>query len=328
MRRREFVKIAGGAFMAWPAAARGQQPGKIYRIGYLALLPGEDRTLMKPLLSRLDELGYTEGRNLTVKYRSAEGHPEQLPQLAAELVGSRPEVLIAGFGTLAAKAAKAATTTISIVFTTAGDPVGAGLVANLARPGGNLTGFSFLFVELHPKRLELLSELIPRARVIALLVNPNFSSGADRIIQDVQGAARAKGIRLHILKAGTEAEIDAAFATLAQQHAGALLVGSAPLFDSRREQIVALASRHAVPAIYPWRTFVVSGGLISYGTSLTDVYRQVGMYAGKILKGAKPADLPVQQPTRFELVINLKTAKPLGLAVPQSLLARADEVIE
>jgi putative tryptophan/tyrosine transport system substrate-binding protein len=207
------------------------------------------------------------------------------------------------------------------------DPVKDGLVASLARPGGNLTGISFLFVDLHPKRLELLSELVPQAWVIALLVNPNFS-GAERVIRVVQEAARTKGVQLHTLKASTESEIDTAFATLGQLHAGALLVGSDPFFDSRREQLVALASRHAVPAMYEGRDFVESGGLISYGPSLRTVDRQLGTYAGKILKGAKPADLPVQQPTAFELVINLKTAKALGLAVPQSLLAGADQVIE
>jgi putative tryptophan/tyrosine transport system substrate-binding protein len=208
------------------------------------------------------------------------------------------------------------------------DPVADGLVASLARPGGNLTGVSFLYVELHPKRLELLSELVPQAKVIATLVNPNFSSGAERIIRDVQEAARAKGVQLQILKAGTEGEIDAAFATLAQLHADALLVGSDPFFDSRREQLVALASRHAIPAIYPGREFAAAGGLISYGSSLPAVIHQFGVYAGKILKGAKPADLPVQRPTAFELVVNLKTAKALNLTVPQSILARADEVIE
>jgi putative ABC transport system substrate-binding protein len=216
---------------------------------------------------------------------------------------------------------------IPIVFMGVGDPVGEGLVASLARPGGNLTGFSNLFIELHPKRLELLSELAPEARVIALLVNPN-NPNAERIIRDVQEAARAKGVQLPILKAGTESEIDAAFASLVELQAGALFVRGDAFFANRREQLVRLASGHAVPAIYMWNDLVAAGGLISYGIDNIDVWRQAGIYAGRILKGAKPADLPVQQPTKFELVVNLKTAKALGLTVPPSILARADEVIE
>jgi putative ABC transport system substrate-binding protein len=247
--------------------------------------------------------------------------------LAADLVGRQVDVIVTQGGIPPIQAAKRATSTIPIVFVIGVDPVALGLVASFARPGGNLTGFSMLTAELNPKRLELLSELVPQARVIALLVNPN-NPRAERLIADMQEAARAKGVQLPILKASTESEIDAAFATLVQRQAGALVVGNDPFFNSRREQLVALASRHAVPAIYEWREFAVSGGLISFGTSLTAVYRQSGIYAGKILKGAKPADLPVQQPTTFELVINLKTAQALGLTVAQSMLVRADEVIE
>jgi len=227
-----------------------------------------------------------------------------------------------------ALAAKSATSTIPIVFRGGGDPVAGGLVASLARPGGNLTGVSFIPNELTAKRLELLSELVPQAGVIALLVNPTSGANIERVIRDVQEAARTKGLQLHVLKASSESEIDTAFASLVQLHAGALVVGADPFLSGRREQLVALASRHAVPAIYAWREFADSGGLISYGSSLTAAFRLVGAYAGKVLKGAKPADLPVQQPTIFELVINLKAAKALGLEVPPTLVARADKVIE
>ena len=275
----------------------------------------------------LSEAGYVEGQNVAIEYRWAEGHYDRLPALAADLVGRKVDLIVArrpACGTGGEKRdlddpdrlhQSAATRS-----GTAWSPVSPGRAATSRASASSP-------IELTPKRLELLSELVPQARVIALLVNPNNPT-AERIIRDVQEAARAKGVQLHILKAGTESEIDAAFASLAQLHAGALVVGADPFFNSRREQLVALASRHAVPAIYEWREFAAAGGLISYGASLTAAFRQVGIYAGKILKGAKPADLPVQQPTKFELVINLKTAKALGLTVPQSLLARADEVIE
>jgi putative tryptophan/tyrosine transport system substrate-binding protein len=245
--------------------------------------------------------------------------------LAADLVGRKVDVIVAGFPA-AAQAAKSATSAIPIVFTT-GDAVGDGFVASLARPGGNLTGISFLTVELSAKRFELLSELVSQARVIALLVNPN-NPVTEHMMPAVQEAARAKGVQLHILKASTESEIDAAFAALVQRQAGALVVSSDPFFFNRREQLVVLAARHAVPAIYEFREVAADGGLISYGASITGVFRQVGIYTGRILKGAKPADLPVEQPTTFELVINMKTAKALGLTIPPALLSRVDEVIE
>jgi putative ABC transport system substrate-binding protein len=274
----------------------------------------------------LSENGFVEGQNLAIDYRWAEGRYDRLPALAADLVARKVDVIVASAGTGIA-AAKGATSTIPIVFFGGGDLVAAGLVASLGRPGGNLTGISIFGRELNPKRLDLVSEVVPQAGVIALLVNPNGPS-AELTMRDVQEAASAKGLQLHILQASTESEIDAAFISLVERQAGGLVVGSDPFFNSRREQLVALAARHAVPAIYEWREFAAAGGLISYGPSITDTWRQVGIYAGRVLKGAKPADLPVQQPTKFELVVNLKTATTLGLTVPQSILARADEVIE
>jgi putative ABC transport system substrate-binding protein len=328
VRRREFIALAGGgAALSWPLAARAQQKTTPV-IGFLSSSsPGPNAANMAAFRQGLSETGYIEGQNLAIEYRWAEFRYDQLPGLAADLAGRPVDVIVTQGGIPPIQAAKSATSTIPIVFVVGVDPVALGLVASFARPGGNLTGISMLTAELNPKRLELLSELVPQAGVIALLVNPN-NPRAERLIADMQEAARTKRVQLPILKAGTETEIDAAFASLVEPHAGALVVGNDPFFNSRREQLVALASRHAVPAIYEWREFAVAGGLISYGTSLTSVYRQSGIYTGKILKGAKPADLPVQQPTTFELVINLKTAQALGLTVPQSLLARADEVIE
>ncbi len=297
-------------------------------IGYLASgSPGSSAPFVAAFHQGLSETGYVAGQNLAIEYRWAEGSYDRLPALAADLVGRRVDLIVAAGALPPAAAAKSATSTIPIVFTGVGDPVGVGLVASLARPGGNLTGFDLMSTELMPKRFELLSELVPQARVMALLVNPNYAN-TERIIREVQEAAHRKGVQLPILKAGNESEIDTAFASLGQLHAGALLVGADPFFNSRREQLVTLASRHSVPASYEFREFAAIGGLISYGASGTGVYRQVGVYVGRILKGAKPADLPVQQPTTFELVVNLKTAKALGLTVPPSILARADEVIE
>jgi putative ABC transport system substrate-binding protein len=324
MKRRDFIALLGGA-AAWPVVARAQQKAMPV-IGWLGI------TLLDPAAPTLvafrqglSETGYVEGQNVAIEYRFAESRYDRLPALTADLVGRKVDVIMA-VSNASALAAKSATSAIPIVFTGV-DPVERGLVASLARPGGNLTGVSVMTTELLPKRLELLSELVPQARVIALLVNPNNPS-TEVMIRDVQEAARAKGLQLTILKAGTEGEIDAAFASLVQLHAGALLMGSDPFFVGRRGQLVELASRHAVPAMYEMRAFAASGGLISYGTSLTGTFRLAGNYAGKILKGAEPADLPVQQPTRFELVVNLKTAQALGLTVPPSILARADEVIE
>jgi putative tryptophan/tyrosine transport system substrate-binding protein len=325
MRRRELMLLLGGAAISWPRALRAQQKAMPV-IGYLgAGSPGPSAPFVAAFRKGLGESGYVEGQNVAIEYRFAEGHDDQLPALAADLVGRKVDVIVT-FGGGAPRAAKAASQTIPIVFAIGGDPIAIGLVASLARPGGNVTGVGWLGGELTSKRLELISELVPHARAIALLVNPN-NPGAS-VVREMQEAARTKGVQLPILYAGTESEIDAAFASLVQGNADALVVPAEPFINSRRQQIVALAARHAVPAIYGIREYVAAGGLISYGASLTAVYRQAGVYAGTILKGAKPADLPVQQPTKFELVINLKTANALGLTVPQSMLIRADEVIE
>jgi putative ABC transport system substrate-binding protein len=322
--RRELLLLLGGA-MAAARTLRAQQKARPV-VGYLASgTPGPNSPSAGAFRQGLGETNYVEGQDLTIEYRWAENHYDRLPALAADLVSRKVDV-IAAFTTPSALAAKEATSTIPIVFSV-GDPIEAGLVTSLARPGGNLTGVSVLSVELMAKRLELLSELVPQPRVIALLVNPNYSI-TERIIRDVQESARTKGVQLPILKADTESEIDAAFASLVELHAGALLVGGDPFFANRRDQLVALAARNAVPAMYYWREFTAAGGLASYGSSNTAAFRQAGIYVGKILRGAKPADLPVEQPTRFELVVNLKTAKALGLTVPPSILARADEVIE
>jgi putative ABC transport system substrate-binding protein len=325
MNRRALMLLLGAAMTA-PRSLRAQQKA-LPVIGYLnPTSPSANARNVAAFRQGLSEAGYVEGQNLAIEYSWAEGRDDRLPALAADFVGRKVDV-IAASGDSAALAAKSATSTIPIVFFCGGDPVAMALVASLARPGGNLTGVAFMAAELLPKRLELLSELVPRAKVIALLVNPN-DPNADRFIGDLQGAARSKGLQLPILKAGTESEINTAFASLAQLHAGALVVSPNAFFASRREQFVALAASHAIPAISGSREFTAAGGLISYGASLTNVFRQLGVYAGKILNGAKPADLPVEQPTKFELVVNLKTAQALGVTVPPSILARADEVIE
>jgi ABC-type uncharacterized transport system substrate-binding protein len=323
MTRRELVLLLGGALTA-ARTRRGQQRATPV-IGVLGSgSPGPLAPFVAAFRQGLSETGYVEGQNVAIEYRWAEGHYERLAELAADLVGRKVDAILAVGGTPPALAAKAATSTIPIVFSS-GDPVSFGLVASLARPGGNLTGVSSY--ELTPKRVEMLAELVPRAKVVALLVNPS-NAIAEPMIRNAQEAARAKGLELQILKASTESEVDAAFATLVALHAGALVLPSDTFFNSRLDQLVALAARHAVPAIYDWREYAAAGGLISYGPSRTGAHRLSGIYVGKILKGAKPADLPVQQPTTFELVVNLKTAIALGLTVPPSILARADEVLE
>ena len=328
MRRRDLLALFAGGAAVRSRAARAQQKA----MPVIGFLSGTSPDLYAPyvaaFLAGLKEAGFVEGQNVAIEYRWAEGVFDRLPAMADDLVRRKVALIVTSGGTLAAQAARNATVTIPTVFVAGDDPVATGLVASLARPGGNRTGISLLVVDLNAKRLELLSELVPQAGTIALMVNPSNPIVAARIVREVQGAARAKGVQVNILNAATPAEIDAAFATLARQHAGALLIGNDAFFNSRREQFVALASRHRIPAIYEGKEAVRAGGLISYGASIATMYRQLGGFAAKILKGAKPADLPVEQPTTFELVINLKTAKALGLAVPQSLLARADDVIE
>ncbi len=325
MRRRDVILGLGGTALAAPLAARAQQKAMPV-IGFLGVTsPGAVAGNVAAFQQGLSETGYIEGQNVAIEYRWAEGRYDRLPVLAADLVGRKCDLILAS--AFSALTAKSATSTIPIVFAGLSNAVELGLVASLARPGGNVTGAGIINVELMPKRLEFLSELVPRAKVIALLINPTNTS-FERSVPETQEAARTKGVQLPVLTAGTESEIDAAFATLVQLHTGALVVIPDPFFFSRRAQLLALASRHAVPAIYGWREFAASGGLISYGASIAGSYRQAGIYAGRILQGEKQADLPVQQPTKFELVINLKTAQALGLTVPQSLLARADEVIE
>jgi putative ABC transport system substrate-binding protein len=326
MRRREFITLLGGAAASWPLAARAQQPAMPV-VGYLNLgSPESDVPRLTGLRRGLNQTGYVEGRNLVIEYRWAGNQADRLPELAADLVQLRVAVIVAA-GLLPALAAKAATTNIPIVFVVGDDPVQLGLVASLNRPGGNLTGFNVFDGELGAKALALLHELVPSTATIGFLENPN-NPKFELTTRDVLAAAPVVGLKVQILKASTDREIDAAFASLVQARTGALLVGGDPFFNNRIERLIELAARHAIPTMYLFSEFVVAGGLISYGTSLREIYRQAGLYTGRILKGEKPADLPVQQVTKLELIINLKTTKTLGLQVPDRLLALADEVIE
>ena len=328
MRRRDFITLASSVAVIWPLAARAQQPAMPV-IGYLGSQSADlSASRLAAFREGLIEAGYAEGKNVTIEYRWAEGQNDRLPALAADLVRRQVTVIATIGSTPAALAAKAASTTIPIVFQVGSDPVEVGLVASLARPGGNLTGVTNLNIELGPKRLELLHELIPTATVVGLLVNPTSPNLAESSAKDLQAAARILGLQLHILHASSERDFDTVFATLHQLQAHALVIGPDAFFIARSEQLGALTARHAVPAITQYREFAAAGGLMSYGGSTKDADRRAGIYAGRVLRGERPAELPVQQTAQVELVINLKTAKALGIMVPTSLLGRADEVIE
>jgi len=327
MKRRAFITLVGGAAAAWPLAARAQQPAMPV-IGWLgARSPGESESVIDAFRQGLNETGYEEGRNLFIAYRWADGRYDRLPGLAMELVRHQVAVIAATGGDAATLAAKAATSTIPIIFAGGTDPVSAGIVASLTRPDQNVTGVSLLIGLLGAKQVELLQELVPKAPLIAALFNPN-NPNAERGAKDVQSAAGTIGQKVVVFYASNEREIDTAFASLIQQQAGGILIYPDGFFTGRRDQLVELAARYKIPAIYPWRDYAVAGGLMSYGTSIREAFRWAGTYVGKVLKGAKPTDLPVIQPSKFEVVINLKTARALNLSVPTSLLLRADEVIE
>jgi len=328
LKRREFVTLLAGAAVAWPLAARAQKPAMPV-IGFLgSTSPGPFERLAQAFRQGLNDGGYVEGRNVAIEYRWAEGQSARLPELAAELVRRRVVLIAAIGGTMSARAAKAATQTIPILFIGGPDPVGEGLVTSLNRPGGNVTGVALQTAELMPKRLQLLNELVPRAATIALLVNPIRSLELHVDARLLEAATRAAGQKMVLLNASVEGELEPAFASAVGQRADALLVSASAFFTDRRAQLDTLAAHHALPAAYPFREYADAGGLMSYGPSIADVYRLIGRYASRILKGDKPADLPVQLPTKFELVLNLKTAKALGLDVPATLLTRAEELIE
>jgi putative ABC transport system substrate-binding protein len=328
MKRRDFITLLGGAAAGWPLAARAQQPA-IPVVGYLdAGSPTGSAHFVAAFREGLSKSGHFEGKNITVEYRWADGHNDRLRELAADLVRRRVTVIATPGSTAAALAAKTMTTTIPIIFTTGADPIAAGLVPTMNRPGGNVTGVATLNLEVGPKRLELLHELIPSARIIALLVNPTNPVLTEPLSRDAQTAARALGLKLHVLHARDEGEIGAAFLALGGLQAGGLVIGSDQFFNSRSAQIAALALQHSVPTVYQYREFTAAGGLASYGASLTEAFQLAGIYTGRILNGEKPSDLPIQQSTKLELILNLKTARALRLTVPPTLLASADEVIE
>jgi len=327
MRRREFITLGGGAVIAWPLTAHAQQPAMPV-IGWLsARSPAEAASVLQAFRQGLGQVGYFEGKNVTIEYRWAEGRYDRLPALAAELVSRQVTVIAATGGEPSPLAAKAATTTIPIVCTLGGDPVATGLVASLSRPGGNITGTTIMAVEMGSKRLDLARQLVPSTTAVAMLINPTFPT-ASAEAREVQDAARSFGIHINLLNASTESEIDAAFTTIVEQKNGALIIGTDPFLLGRRDQLVRLAARHVVPTIYFLREFVEAGGLLSYGPNIANGYRQAGVYTGLILDGANPAVLPIVRPTQFLLYLNIKTAKTLGLQIPPLLLALADEVIE
>jgi putative ABC transport system substrate-binding protein len=327
MKRRELIALLGGAAAAWPLAARAQKPTRPV-IGLLSVRsPDESAHLLRAFRGGLAQDGVIEGRNVAIEYRWAHGEYDQLPALAAELVHIPVAILVALGGEPAARAATAATATIPVVAVFSTDPVKSGLIASLSRPGGNVTGISNLSTAMEPKRLGLLHDLVPQAKAFGALLNPEFPTFADQLA-DIQAAAQTTGVEIHVFRAGTDHDIEAAFESITQQRIAALLVTSDPFFNSRRDEIAALAARRGVPAMYGFRDYAVAGGLMSYGIDLPDTYRQAGVYAGHVLKGAKPADLPVLQPTKFEFVINLKAAKALGVRFSDNLLSLADEVIE